>query len=84
MPRLEIPDVAAQPDGHAGVCEGQQHPRTRDPRRLRNRLGQARRLAQRPDAKDSRRAAVQHDPVIDALGSEKALPTLLAHASSLS
>jgi hypothetical protein len=43
-------------------------------------MGQARRLAQRRDAKHCSRAAVQDDPVIHTLGGEEIMPTLLAHA----
>ena len=32
------------------------------------------------DAEHRRRAAVQHDPVVDALRGEEPLPALLAHA----
>jgi heme-degrading monooxygenase HmoA len=45
----------AQAAGRSGIFKGYrlQHSRTRNPWRLRNRLGQARRLAQRPDAKNT-------------------------------
>ena len=82
--RLELPEVATQPDGEAGIGHREQHARALETRSLRNRLGQARRLAQRSDPKDGRRAAVQHDPVINTLGGEEILPALLAHARTAS
>ena len=81
--RRELPEVASQPNGQAGACDREQHTRVPEAGNFRDRLSQARCVAQRSDAERGRRATVQYDPVVDIVGFEETLPALLAHARSM-
>ena len=80
MPRFELPEVTGQAHREGGIDDRQQRPRSLEAVDRRNVRGQPRRLADGSDLEDGRRAAVQHDPVIDAVGGEELPPALLAHA----
>ena len=77
--RLQLPDVAGQPHGEAVGGDRQQRPGLLQAGHPRNRLGQPSRLTEGPDAEDRRRAAVQHDPVVEARGGEERSPALFTH-----
>ena len=77
---LQSKHATAQPNGEAIVSDRQQNSGPLEARYARDRLGQPRRVAERPDTEHSSGTAMQHHPVPDALRSEKLSPAILAHA----
>jgi hypothetical protein len=79
--RLDAKD-AGQPDGDVAVGDRQQCSGAVESGHLCGRLGEFRGFAERPDAEDRRRAAMQHDPIVDALSREERLPACFTHRST--
>ena len=80
MTGFELPWSTGQTHRECTLDDRQQRPRSVEAVQLRKRASQAGRRTHGPDLEDRRRAAVQHDPVIDAVGGEEVPPALLAHS----